>query len=105
MGKVPFVLDGEVFPWSELDSNGVKLMVCINPESQDLAQLQNLDTETVLSLKQMKPEQGPVPTIPMWRVFRSSNAIQQLLQELETECSNEHKEFGYLIPPNVVKKG
>jgi len=105
LGKIPFVLDNDVFPWSELDSNGVNLMVCVNPESQDLVQLQSLDTEAIASLKMSKPNQGTVPTLAMFRVFRSSNAIQHFLQEVEVECSKEHREFGYLIPPGVVRQG
>merc|ERR1719233_2807400 len=105
LGKVPFVLDNEVFPWSELDSNGVNLMVCVNPESQCLVLLQNLETEKLQSLKKYKPEQGSVPTLAMLRNFRSSNAIQDFIQELEIQCSKEHKEFGYMIPPEVVRKG
>ena len=56
LGKVPFLLDGDVFPWSELDSHGVNLIVCVNPESKDLALLHNIDQETVLLLKHKKPE-------------------------------------------------
>ena len=41
----------------------------------------------------------------VWRVFRMSNSIHQLIQELERECATKHKEYGYLIPPNAVKQG
>ena len=78
---------------------------CVNPESQCLVLLQNLETEKIQSLKKYKPEQGSVPTLAMLRNFRSSNAIQDFIQELEIQCSKEHKEFGYMIPPEVVRKG
>ena len=105
LGKVPFVLDNEVFPWSKLDCHGVKLMVCANPESQDLVLIQNLEDEKIESLKKSKPEQGPVHTLAMIRNFRSSNAIHHFLKELEIQCSKEHKEFGYMIPPDAVRQG
>ena len=105
LGKAPFILNGDIFPWSELDSQDVNLIVCVNPESQDLAQIHNLEEETLSLMKQLKPEQGPVPTIPMWRVFRCSKAIQSLIQELQRECSSIHREFGYQVPPNDVKEG
>ena len=105
LGKTPFVLDGEVFPWSELDSHAINLMVCINPESQDLPQLLDLDFTTLSLLKKNKPEQGVVPTVPLWRVFRCTKAIHLFLQELQEKCSNEHQEFGYPIPPHMSKEG
>jgi len=105
LGKVPFVLDGEVFPWSDLDSHGVSLMACINPECQDLVQLQNLDVADILELKQLKPEQGTVPTIAMYRAYRNSNAISRFLQEVKRKCASAHKEFGYLIPSTEVRVG
>jgi len=105
LGKSPFVLDGEVLPWSDLDSQAVNLMVCVSPESQDLPQLLDLDFDTLSALKEGKPDQGVVPTIPMWRVFRCTKAIHLFLQELQEECSSEHQEFGYQIPPHMSLEG
>ena len=34
-----------------------------------------------------------------------NNSIHHFIQELQRKCSLEHKEYGYLIPPNVVKQG
>ena len=105
LGKVPFVLHGKVFPWSELDSGDVHLMVCVNPESQDLAQLQNLHDTDIVALEKSKPKQGPVPTIAMWRAYRNTIAINHFLQEVKRECASLHQEFGYLIPSAEVKGG
>jgi hypothetical protein len=105
LGKSPFILDGDIFPWSDLECYDVNLVVCINPESQDLPQLLDVDFDTLSTLKERKPDQGSVPTIPLWRVFRCSKAIHLFIQELQEECSNEHQEFGYQIPPHMSKEG
>ena len=38
-------------------------------------------------------------------MFRNCHAIHLLLQELQRQCSDIHREYGYLIPPDVVKQG
>ena len=92
LGKVSFLLGKDLFPWSQLNSYDVNLIACINPESQDLSQLQlqNLNPEIASLLQLNKPEQGSVLTIPMMRLFRMSIAIYQLIQELGRSCSAEH---------------
>ena len=105
IGKAPFVLDQVLFPWSKLDTRQVNMIACINPESEDLAQLQGLDNKQIQQLKNMKPSQGPVPTIVMWRVFRFSNKIHEFIKELEMQCCTKHREFGYLIPPISIEQG
>ena len=105
LGKVPFVRNGTVFPWSELDSSGIHLIACVNPESQDLAQLQGLNDVEILTLQQMKPEQGAVPTIAMHRAYRNTNAINNFLQVVKRECASLHQEYGYMFPTTEVKGG
>jgi len=105
VGRAPFIIDEELFPWNNLNPYEVNLIACINPESQDLSQLQNLDSATIQKLKELKPDQGPVLTIPMWRVFRSSKSISSFVNQLQEECSNIHQEVGYHVPPNLVKEG
>ena len=41
----------------------------------------------------------------MTRTFRSTNTINQFIQELESECSSKHEEFDYLIPPHAIRQG
>ena len=91
IGKVPFVLNQVLFPWSKLDSKQVNLVACINPESEDLAQIQGLDKQQIQQLKNMKPSQGPVPTVVVWRVFRFSNKIHAFIKELELQCCTKHR--------------
>ena len=43
IGKAPFHLGDEVFPWSNLDPSGVHLIAAVTADNQDLAKIVEVD--------------------------------------------------------------
>ena len=70
-----------------------------------MIQIENLSSNDITILKNSKPAEGPVLTLHMTRVFRMSNTIHNFIQEPERRCSSEHREYGYLIPPDHARQG
>ena len=101
LGNVPFLLGHDLFPWSNLCSYGVRMMVCVNPESKDLVKV-NDDNRAYLVSK--KPKEEKVKTIAMLRVFRGTNAIGTFLKDLTIYCSRQQNEYGYIIDPAMIEK-
>ena len=102
LGNVPFLLGHDLFPWSNLCSHGVRMMVCVNPESKDLVKVNDDNRAYLVS---NKPKEEKVKTIAMLRVFRGSNAIGTFLKDLTIYCSRQQNEYGYIIDPAMIEKG
>ena len=62
IGKIPFVKNGVLYPWSDLDPGTVRLAVAVMPDCQHLLQ-KNLITDS-------PPQHGPVLTVFSPRSFR-----------------------------------
>ena len=107
VGKTPFCLGGQIFPWSNLEPHQVRLVLAVTTDSQDLARLLG-DTDCELPNMRSKlslTSTGKIPTEVLWRVFRCSNAIQDVIEYLQIECSTKDKEFGFAVDPKVQIRG
>ena len=62
VGHIPFMKDGVLFPWSELDPGQVKLSVAVMPDCQHL-----LEKDLITA---PPPQQGPVLTVYAPKSFR-----------------------------------
>ena len=107
MGKTPICLGGEIFPWSMLEPLGVHLVVAVTTDSQELAPLmdfEEVDKQRLRSALEAVPP-AKIPTVVLWRVFRCSNAIQNIVEHLQLECSKKEKDFGFAVNPKVQIRG
>ena len=107
IGKTPFCLGGEIFPWSNLEPLQVRLVVAVTTDSQDLAKLVEVDEADEQRMKSALVSAPPekIPAVVLWRVFRCSNAIQDTVEYLQLECSKKDKEFGFAVNPRVQIRG
>ena len=107
IGKTPFCLGGEIFPWSNLEPLQVRLVVAVTTDSQDLAKLVDVDEVDEQRMRSALASAPPekIPTVVLWRVFRCSNAIQDTVEYLQVECSKKDKEFGFAVNPKVQIRG
>ena len=62
VGHIPFLKDGVLFPWSELDPGQVRLSVAVMPDCQHL-----LEKDLITA---PPPQQGPVLTVYAPKSFR-----------------------------------
>ena len=79
VGKAPFYVGDDLFPWSDLDPSNVHLIASVTADNQDLARLVEIQESDMLVMKQAlawHPKEK-IPTEVLWRVFRCSNAIQK----------------------------
>ena len=79
VGKAPFYLGDQVFPWCNLDPYNVHLIVSVTVDNLDLAKLLDVRETDVQEMKQILASHPAekIPTEVLWRVFRCSNAIQE----------------------------
>ena len=54
IGKTPFCLGGDIFPWSDLEPHQVRLVVAATTDSQDLAKLVNINETDEKSQPEVK---------------------------------------------------
>ena len=107
IGKTPFCLGSEIFPWSDLEPYQVCLIVAATTDSQDLAKLVNVDEsdEERMKVALKSAPSCKIPTVVLWRVFRCSNSIQNLVEYLQLECSKKDQQFGFAVDPRVQIRG
>lgn len=96
VGKVPFLFNGQMFGWSDLEPGNTHLIVCATPDCEDLVRLRNSHQD---KWKLTPPELRTVPTFFLWRVYRNTNAIHALLQFIQEQCQKIYNEFGYVMEP------
>merc|ERR1719507_2288018 len=107
VGKLPFCVGGEVFPWFLLDPHEVQMVVAVTADSKDLAMLVNIEEAQMEELKTalLSVPAGTIPTAVLWRVFRCTNSIQNFVEYLQLECYQRDMEIGFSVHPQAQKRG
>ena len=82
VGKTPFCLGGHIFPWSNLEPLNIRLVLAVTTDSQDLVRLLDIEESEIPTLRDLS-RAGKIPTEVLWRVFRSTNAIQDFVPDMQ----------------------
>ena len=125
VGHIPFLRNGVLYPWSELDPDRVHLCVAVMPDCQHLLEKDRITVPP--------PQQGNVFTIFAPRSFRCSNCflsafkeiisrsslssslsmnpcrtsirIHRLLQYIQRRVETDLRVWRYLLPPGEEQDG
>ena len=100
IGNIPFVKDGRLYPWSNLDPGTVHLIVSVMPDSYQLVEKNLITVEP--------PQQGPVFTHLLPRSYRATNNLHHFIMFLEAKVEAKVRVRGgwkYLQPPEQEMDG